>query len=202
VTHGKRYITSGIVAVRFLAHPASYGREIVNAANAHTLIPPVIPAHPSLTHGNWLAGFPLRTFLELGAYRNAVGSARGHVRNVLAEWGLSDFTDAVILVVSELLTNAVNATSEARWEAGLPPVRLWVLGGAGSAGTGEILVLAWDAVRELPKRSAAGPDDESGRGLGIVHTLSGTQWDSYLPPDPPGGKVTRALIDLPWRDPG
>ena len=160
----------------------------MNAANAHTLIPPVIPPHPSLTHGNWLAGFPLRTFLELGAYRSAVGSARGHVRNVLTEWGLADFTDAVILVVSELLTNAVNATSEARWEAGLPPVRLWVLGGPGSAGTGEILVLVWDAVRELPKRGTAGEEDESGRGLGIVHTLSGTQGTRTCRPIRPAGR--------------
>jgi hypothetical protein len=45
-----------------------------------------------------------------------------------------------------------------------------------------------------------GAEDESGRGLGIVHRLSGRQWDWYLPPAPPGGKVTRALIDCPWRD--
>jgi hypothetical protein len=51
VAYGKRYITSVIAAVRFLAHPG--------AANAPALIPPVIPPHPSLTCNNWLAGFPL-----------------------------------------------------------------------------------------------------------------------------------------------
>jgi hypothetical protein len=183
-----------------LAILAPYGREIVNAANARSLISPVIPPHPSLPYGNWLAGFPLRTFLELGAYRSAAGSARGHARNVLAEWGLGDFTEAVTLVVSEMVTNAVNATSEARWEAGLPPVRLWLLGGSGSSGTGEVLVLVWDAVREIPRPGEAGEEDESGRGLGIVDTLSGKQWDCYRPGGPDGGKVTRALIDRPWRD--
>lgn len=174
----------------------------MHAANAHTLISPVIPPHPSLTHGNWLAGFPLRSFLELGAYQNAAGSARGHARNVLAEWRLDDLREAVTLVVSELITNSVHATGAARWAAGLPPVRLWLLAGAGSAGAGEVLVLVWDAVREIPTLGVAGALDESGRGLGIVHTLSGGQWDTWLPPAPYGGKVTRALIDHPWRDPG
>src|SRR6266404_2972705 len=184
----------------FLPILLPHGREIVSATNARTLISPVIPPHPSLPYDNWLAGFPLRTFLELGAYRSAAGSARGHVRNVLAEWGLGVFTDAVTLVVSELVANSVNATSEARWEAGLPPVRLWLLGGAGSSGAGEILVLVWDAVREVPELGMAGREDESGRGLGIVHALSGRQWDAWLAPAPHGGKVTRAVIDRPWRD--
>jgi hypothetical protein len=173
----------------------------VHATNARTLISPVIPPHPSLTHDNWLASFPLRSFLELGADKNAEGSARCHARNVLAEWRLDDLSEAVTLVVSELITNAVNATAKVRWAAGLPPVRLWLLGGAGSAGAGEVLVLVWDAVREMPRLGGAGTLDECGRGLGIVHTLSGRQWDTWLPAVPYGGKVTRALIDQPWRDP-
>ncbi len=173
----------------------------MHATNAHPLISPVIPPHPSLTHANWLASFPLRSFLELGAYENAAGSARGHARNVLAEWRLDDLSDAVVHVVSELIANSVNATGKVRWAAGLPPVRLWLLGGAGSAGTGEVLVLVWDAVREIPRLGVAGPLDESGRGLGIVHALSGRQWDTWLPSAPYGGKVTRALVDHPWRDP-
>jgi hypothetical protein len=58
----------------------------------------------------------------------------------------------------------------------------------------------WDAVAEVPEMGTAGAEDESGRGLGIVHWLSGRQWDCYLPPAPHGGKVTRALLDHPWRD--
>jgi hypothetical protein len=125
------------------------------------------------------------------------------VRNVLAEWGLGQFSEAVTLVVSELVTNAIVATREATWEAGLPPVRLWLLGCPGANGSGEVMVLVWDAVAgefvpALPHR--AGDQNESGRGLGIVHWLSGQQWDSYLPTTPYGGKVIRALIDRPWRD--
>jgi hypothetical protein len=105
--------------------------------------------------------------------------------------------------VSELITNSVAATREAAWEAGLPPVRLWLLGGPGTGGTGEVMVLVWDAVAGelVPTVSQlAGEEDESGRGLSIVDWLSGQQWDSYQPAAPYGGKVTRALIDRPWRD--
>jgi hypothetical protein len=119
---------------------------------------------------------------------------------VLAEWGLGQFAEAVALVVSEMITNSVTATGAVRWDAGLPPVRLWMLGGPGANGTGEILVLVWDAVAQIPEMGKAGTDDESGRGLGIVHWLSGRQWDWYLPSAPPGGKVTRALLSCPWRD--
>jgi hypothetical protein len=147
-----------------------------------------------------MSGFPWRSFLELGAYENAAGSARGHARNVLAEWGLDQFADAVVLVVSEMITNACNATAAVAWQAGRPPVRLWVLGGPGASGTGEVLVAVWDAVAVVPEMGEAGAEDESGRGLGIVHWLSGRQWDCYLPAAPPAGKVTRALLDCPWRD--
>jgi hypothetical protein len=172
----------------------------VNAADAPTLVPPVIPPHPSSPQGGWLTAFPLRSFLELGAYPTAPGSARGHARNVLGEWRLGHLSDAVLMVVSELVSNSVAATSAVRWEAELPPVRLWLLGGAGASGSGEVLVVVWDAVAEEPVLREAGAADESGRGLAIVDCLSGRQWDWYLPGPPHGGKVTRAMIDCPWRD--
>jgi hypothetical protein len=45
----------------------------------------------------------------------------------------------------------------------------------------------------------AGEQDERGRGLAIVTALC-ARWDWYLPRPPAGGKVTRAVIDHPWRD--
>jgi hypothetical protein len=108
---------------------------------------------------------------------------------------MCELTEAVLLVASELTTNAVAATSGARWEAGLPPVRLWVLGGAGARGAGEVMLLVWDAVAEVPA-GPAGELAESGRGLWIVQSYCAS-WDFYLPPPPTGGKVARALIDRP-----
>jgi hypothetical protein len=225
----------------------------VNALNARTLIPPVIPPHPSSPDDHWLAAFPLRTFLELGAYPEAAGSARGHARNVLAEWRLDHLSEAVCLVASELIANAMEATRQARWEAGLPPLRLWLLGGPGAGGSGagrcgagegragadslgrgdagrasasranggdaggvacggadvsrcgrggsgEVLLLVWDAVAEIPAAPGV-PDElaESGRGLWIVAAYS-TRWDFYWPRWEHGGKVARALISRPSID--
>ena len=142
----------------------------------------------------------MRSFLELGAYREAAGSARGHARNVLAEWGLGHLEDAVIATLSELVANAVVATEKVAWTGGRPPVRLWLLGGPGTSGTGEVMVCVWDAVRGVPVPREAGERDESGRGLKIVVTLSGNQLDCYPADGQEGGKVTRALIDCPWRE--
>jgi hypothetical protein len=172
----------------------------MNAMNASTLIPPVIPAHPQSPYDDWLSGFPLRSFLELGAYEKAPASARGHARNVLAEWGLAAFTDAVCLVISEMVTNSLRATRKVLWPGGLPPVRLWLLGGAGADAVGQVMILVWDAVAEPPVQQEADAEDVSGRGLGIVDWLSGRQWDWYRPAAPYGGKVTQVLIDCPWRD--
>jgi anti-sigma regulatory factor (Ser/Thr protein kinase) len=154
-------------------------------------MPPVIPPHPRSPHDGWLASFPLRSFLELGAYDTAPGSARGHVRNVLAEWQLGAFEEKVTLIVSEVVTNSVVATRQARWEGKLPPVRLWLL-----AGPDGVMVAIWDAVPDTPVLRESGDLDESGRGLQIVQMLS-ARCDWYLPSEPHVGKVTRALINGP-----
>jgi hypothetical protein len=163
----------------------------VNAGTVITLIPPVIPPHPRSPQARWLASFPLRSFLELGAYDTAPGSARGHVRNVLAEWRLGTFDEKVTLIASEIVTNSVVATRRSRWEAELPPVRLWLL-----AGPHGVLVAVWDAVTTMPQQRDPGELDENGRGLSIVAKLS-ARCDWYLPPAPHTGKVTRALITSP-----
>ena len=63
----------------------------------------------------------------------------------LNEWRLEAFEEKVTLIVSEIVTNSVAATGRARWEAELPPVRLWLL-----AGPDGVLVAVWDAVPDVP----------------------------------------------------
>ena len=128
-----------------------------------------------------------RSRLDLGALLTAPGSARGHVGNVLREWGLKEFIDAAEMVVSELVSNSMLATREMSWPGPRPPVLLWLL----SDGR-RVLVLVWDGVPRPPRPREAGPDDESGRGLAIVDALS-DEWASY-PAGDRGGKVTWALI--------
>jgi hypothetical protein len=146
-----------------------------------TRAPAGTPFHRSQESWAW------RSHLELGAYRSAAGSARGHVACVLHEWGLRELAEATEAVVSELVANSVLATEAVRWPV-RPPVRLWLL----SDGAG-VLVHVWDAIAAAPQPRAAGLDDESGRGLAIVAALS-TQWGHHWPPRGVGGKVTWAMI--------
>jgi hypothetical protein len=133
-----------------------------------------------------------RSFLELGSYPTAPGSARGHAANVLREWRLAHLIDPAEMIVSELVTNSVLATEATHWPVRLPPVRLWLLGDDTS-----VLVRVWDALPYTPRPQEAQPDDESGRGLAIVASLS-AKWGHDYPPRETGGKITWALITTPW----
>lgn len=122
------------------------------------------------------ADWPLRSYLELGALTSAVPCARLHARVVVSQWALDDddMADTMELIVSELVTNAIQ-TSEAlrshrfngRWAPGRPPVRLWL-----SSERKHALVQVWDANERLPvRRAMTGLDEESGRGLLLVEAL-------------------------------
>ena len=163
----------------------------MNASNAPALTVHVIPPHPLAPDNRWMASFPLRTFMEYGAYRSAPGSARGLARNALGEWRLGAFEEKASLVVTELLTNSIIATEKVTWEAGRPPIRLWLL-----AGPDGVLVAVWDAVATPPRQRVASELEENGRGLSIVDACC-ARWDCYRPPARYGGKVTRALISDP-----
>jgi anti-sigma regulatory factor (Ser/Thr protein kinase) len=67
----------------------------------------------------------LQTELVLAALPTAPSVARGHVRAVVCEWGLGELADTAELLVSELVTNAVQAS--AKLVTVEPPVvYLWV----------------------------------------------------------------------------
>ena len=53
-----------------------------------------------------------------------------------------------------------------------------------------LVIHVWDACDQMPVRSDAGLDDDSGRGLMIVDALA-EEWDCYAVD---GGKVVRVLI--------
>jgi hypothetical protein len=163
----------------------------MNAIHPSALAPlsaSVIPPHPADLGSRWLAGFDRRDFLEVGAYDFAPATVRAVMRERLPLWGLGHLLEAAELVGSELTANAVTATRESAWDGSVPPVRVWLLGGAATAG-----VVVGDAVLRAPVRQAVGQDDESGRGLQIVDALS-SEWGSYFPPHPFAGKVTWAFV--------
>ncbi|HEX3490280.1 MAG TPA: ATP-binding protein [Streptosporangiaceae bacterium] len=140
-----------------------------------------------------LRAWPLRTHLELDARPEAVRPTRQHARTAVCRWRLEDLADTVELLVSELVTNAVNAS------AGLtappagtplpeaePRVRFWL-----ASDRSQVMIHVWDPDRRKPVSQDAWPDAETGRGLLLVTALS-ARWGCYSP-DGHGGKIVWAL---------
>lgn len=130
------------------------------------------------------AQWPHQSFLELGALPGAVPCARLHVRQVLWEWELTALSDTTELLVSELVTNAIQVF---RTTAPDTAVRLWLV-----CDTAQVLILVWDAcpVRPIPTDASGGA--ENGRGLLLVEALS-ARWGCHYPPGT-DGKVVWALM--------
>jgi anti-sigma regulatory factor (Ser/Thr protein kinase) len=129
--------------------------------------------------------WPLGSHLELGALPGAVVCARLHARQVLWEWGLSACTENAELLVSELVTNAIQASPSAER---ILPVRLWLT----SDGT-RLLIQVQDTNPCPPAPTGRDDDDESGRGLVIVDAIS-TKWGWDAKEDH-SGKIVWALIE-------
>jgi hypothetical protein len=172
------------------ASQASAGRDTRHAGPLRRAGHPARLLPPADAQGNAFGDrWPLHSFLELGALPGAVPCARLHAQQMLWEWQLTALSDTTGLLISELVTNAVSVS---RADVRTTPVRVWVL----SDGIC-VLIVVWDASPLSPVRVNSGDEDEGGRGLLLVETLS-TRWNWYFPPQPEGGKAVWALIkELP-----
>jgi anti-sigma regulatory factor (Ser/Thr protein kinase) len=144
---------------------------------------PVVTMADAVGFAPFAARWPLRTFLELGALPGAVPCARLHARNVLREWGLTVFSESTGLLVSELVTNAIQISRVAEQDA---PVRLWLV-----SDRTQVVIFVWDASPLPPLPGDVGEEAESGRGLLIVQAVS-ARWGWDFPPGM-GGKVVWAV---------
>jgi anti-sigma regulatory factor (Ser/Thr protein kinase) len=89
------------------------------------------------------------------------------------------------MIVSELVTNALEATRKERLDS---PIRLTFI-----AGPGSLLIAVWDAADSAPAPREADGEALSGRGLLIVEALS-ARWDCKPGPADRGGKTVRAVL--------
>lgn len=139
---------------------------------------------PSLSRGPEVA-WPLKNRLELGCLPSAVPCARLHTRAILAEWNLAHLRDTAELVISELVTNALQAT----WAANLgSPLAIHLHANQVYLCTG-----VWDALAQSPAEHPHDLAADHGRGLHIVAALS-RHWGTYHPAH--GGKIVYALIPV------
>ncbi len=140
-----------------------------------------------------MADWPLISDLgPLGALPTAPRLVRGFAFAVLSCWGLADRIDVAELVLSELATNVVQATTgpdgHPRYdESGRLPL-LWVRLLSDRA---RLMVEVWDNLpraQGVPVVRHPGPDEESGRGLEMVEALS-EDWGWESVPGRPGKRV-------------
>jgi hypothetical protein len=140
------------------------------------------------------APWPNQSYLELGALPTAAPCARLHTTLVLWEWELGPLVRTAALVVSELVSNAVQASLElsgsrfaGQWAPGTPPVRLWL-----SADEHRVVIQVWDGSDRPPVPQPVAPEADCGRGLLLVGALS-AEWGCYTP-EKSSGKVVWAVV--------
>ena len=155
-----------------------------------------LPAEPALQPSQELARmqeWPLLCHVELRALPASARFARLHTKTILHRWCLGALADTAELVVSEIITNAVRASTpitpqqpETGQAAGAQLLRFWLTSDSRS-----VLIQVWDGDPHRPVRKDAAPDAEAGRGPLLIETLS-TQWGWYAP-DGQAGKIVWAV---------
>jgi anti-sigma regulatory factor (Ser/Thr protein kinase) len=170
------------------AASAEGGTGAVPARSGEAL--PASATEPSSGAGTACQTWPLASDLPLAALATAPACARGHVRSIAHEWGLSELVDTAELLTSELATNAVQASQRLGIRAdlrGVPIVRLRLLSDRVS-----LVICMWDGHHEMPARKDASVDAEGGRGLMLVDALS-EDWGAYRKER---GKIVWAMLTL------
>ena len=117
--------------------------------------------------------------LELACEPSATRYAVGHAKDVLRRWQVPrDVTGDAVLVVDELITNAVRHAGDAAEpfdpERGRPRVRGCAL--ELSVVDGGLLICVHDESTQLPALRGVSLDAECGRGLQLVAGLSEGNW--------------------------
>lgn len=133
--------------------------------------------------------WPLNSRLELAALPGAVPRARHHARRVLADWDLGALGEPAELVVSELVTNAIQACPAAGARC---RVRLRL-----ASDRARVLIEVQDGSPRPPVPADATAEAESGHGLCLVGAMSAA-WDWY-PHRDSGGKVVWAMLPAAGR---
>lgn len=152
-----------------------------------------------------MADWPLTSDLgPLGALPTVPRLARGFVSVTLNGWGLDALSDVTELIVSELSTNVVRATTDSdgqlKYDADGKLPLLWIRLLCDRV---RLLVEVWDtlpAALGAPVARHPNPAEESGRGLEIIETLA-EDWGWETVPGWTGKKVWAVLkvVELPRR---
>ncbi|MFC5815132.1 ATP-binding protein [Nonomuraea harbinensis] len=140
--------------------------------------------------------------LTLVALPNAVWISRAYVAATLRGWGHKDdeFVDDAQLIVSELVTNSVNALGfqDNRTRMGVVLSSESLIRILMTQLAYELIIEVWDGGQGAPKQQSVGVESINGRGLEIVAALA-KRWGYRFPKggELAGGKIVWALLPLP-----
>ncbi len=144
--------------------------------------------------------WPLTSDLgPVGALPTAPRLSRGFVTATLVGWGFGPLVDMTELLVSELSTNVVRASTAPdgtpRYDPDGKLPLLWIRLLSDRA---QLVIEVWDTVPATfgaPVARHPEPDEESGRGLEIIETLA-EEWGWESVPGWAGKKVW-AILKVP-----
>lgn len=142
--------------------------------------------------------WPHSTVLPLGVLPTAPACVRAHVRLVLAEWNMASLADTAELVASELVTNAVLASTDADGHPLYRGGTLAMVYVRMLADHARLLLEVWDTSPAAPVPMHAEPDDENGRGLQLIDAMT-DKWGWTSVDGWPGKVVWAALPAAPER---
>ncbi|MFI9722803.1 ATP-binding protein [Streptomyces sp. NPDC052396] len=121
--------------------------------------------------------------ISLPASPRSVAAARRFCDRLLAEWGLDDLAGDALLLLSELVTNAIVHVPEGAGDVEL----------AFSRTPARLIAQVTDAGGSLPRCGQAGMDSENGRGMWLVEQIA-EEWGHHLSP---AGKTVWFTLPLP-----
>lgn len=112
---------------------------------------------------------------EIGAYSWTPGYLRALIAMTLAQWHLASLRENTELVLTELVTNAVQAAADPTDPAGLPALdghgRVSTIRASLRSDGRNLLIEVRDKVPGMPAMKTPEPDDENGRGLLIIRAV-------------------------------
>lgn len=138
--------------------------------------------------------WPLSSSLPpFGALLSAPRMARAHLRGILALWNLAHLTEQAEYVVSELVTNALNASTRDGKPLYDDLGHLLTIGLTVRTGSGLLLIEVWDRADGVPAPRDADDSAVSGRGLAMVAHFSAARW-GWTSRNPQGWKSVHAVL--------
>jgi hypothetical protein len=131
----------------------------------------------------------------LGALTTAPASARARVRVTLGDWQLSELDEDALILVTELVTNALEASTTLSGEPLYIGGHMAVIGLRLHSNRSRLLIEVYDTAPGVPVLKTPDSYAEAERGLRLVSYLTDGRW-GWHPVHGQAGKCVWAELSL------